>query len=161
MINELNDENRLDVNWYILGNPDLNLIHENARSHWETEGSLTNRSPNLIHKMHHPNTISIDKRDGMLEHTYERIFGILCSVTNFTILSLSPRNYLSEYKIRIIPIVFPQYHQIPENDQFWGEGFTEWTLLRKMPNEVSGELIKFPHPDIGYYDFLELKHRKQ
>lgn len=61
--------------------------------------------------------------------------------------------------VKNIAIVFPQFHEIPENDEFWGKGFTEWTLLKKMPEKVSNQIIKRPHQDIGYYNLKDINHR--
>jgi hypothetical protein len=62
--------------------------------------------------------------------------------------------------IKILAIVFPQFHEIPENNEFWGKGFTEWTLLKKIPNIVNGQIIKQPHDDIGYFNLNDYNHRK-
>ena len=62
--------------------------------------------------------------------------------------------------IKIIAIVFPQFHEIPENNKFWGTGFTEWTLLRNIPRVVNGEIIRQPHNDIGYFNLNDYSHRK-
>jgi len=63
-------------------------------------------------------------------------------------------------EIKIIAIVFPQFHEIPENNKFWGNGFTEWTLLKKIPRIVNNEIIKQPHEDIGYFNLNNYEHRK-
>lgn len=52
-------------------------------------------------------------------------------------------------EIKPIAIVFPQYHSVPENDQFWGKDFTEWTFLRPMERNVNGMIMRKPHSDIG------------
>ena len=63
-------------------------------------------------------------------------------------------------EIKVIPLYLPQFHTIPENDKWWGKGFTEWVNVKGAKPLFEGHNQPRVPLNENYYDLSDIETLK-
>lgn len=101
--------------------------------------------------------LELGQLDGTMGHAIERYAGIACSEAAQKMITTSqvtptPADVYDGSNHKLIAFYLPQYHPIPENDKWWGKGFTEWRNVEKALPSYDGHNQPRRPTDLGFYD---------